>query len=112
MHIVAAEFSGESGDDFFGFAYAGETGKGFFEDGAVGFFVSGAAGVFYDDECEARPCALTGSGFDADVCGDAGEDDCVDATLFEGLFEAGAGEGSPVTLGDEDVAGLEAGFGG
>lgn len=108
---VGVFLSLEGCEDFVGFSYAGEAGEDFLEDEVVGFGVSGSAGVFDDNESEAETCALARGGFDADVGGDAGENDGVDPALLEDLFEVGAGESSPVTLGDEDIAGLEASFG-
>ncbi len=75
------------------------------------FGILGRTGVFYEHKGKAEAGALTGSGFDAYVGGDAGEDDGVDATGFELLLEVCAGEGAPVAFGEEDVAGLETGGG-
>ena len=65
------------------------------------------AGVFYNHKGEAESGALAGGGFDADVTGDAGEDNCVDAAALELLLKVCAGKGAPVALRDEDVVGLE-----
>jgi hypothetical protein len=43
------------------------------------------------------------------VAGDAGENYGVDAACFELLLKIGAGEGSPMAFGKEDVTWLEAG---
>ena len=45
---------------------------------------------------------------DAYVGRNAGQDDRVDASVLELLLQIGAGEGAPMTLGNEDVAGLKA----
>src|SRR5258708_18739171 len=65
------------------------------------------AGVHDNHKGEAESGALADGRFDADVTGDAGEDNCVDAAALELLLEVCAGKGAPVALRDEDVVGLE-----
>lgn len=65
------------------------------------------AGVLDDHKGEAESGALAGGGFDADVTGDASEDDCVDAAALELMLKICFGKGAPVALRDEDVVRLE-----
>ena len=101
------EALGKGGQDLIGGANPGETGEDIFHGEAVMLGVLAGAGIFDEHKGKAEAGALTGSGLDAGVGGDAGQDDGVDAAGFELLLEVGAGEGAPMTLGDEEVAGLE-----
>ncbi len=69
-------------------------------------------GIFDEDDLVAAVEGCAGGGFDAEVGGDAAEEDGVDAAAAELLIEVGGVEGSPLPLGDEEIAGLKTGFGG
>ena len=72
------------------------------------FGVLGGAGVFDQHKGKSQSGTLPRSGFDAYVGRNAGQDDRVDAAVLELLLQIGAGEGAPMTFGNEDVAGLKA----
>src|ERR1700728_1771925 len=78
-----------------------------FKGEAVMLGVLAGAGIFDEHQGKAEAGALAGCGFDACVGGDACEDDGVDAAGFNLLLEIVSGEGAPMALSDEDVAGLE-----
>src|SRR3984957_6919306 len=80
-----------------------------FKGEAVMLSVLAGAGIFDEHKGKAEASALAGCGLDASVGGDPGEDDRVNAAGFELLLQVSAGEGAPMPLGDEDVAGLETG---
>jgi hypothetical protein len=100
---------GKSGNDLVSGADACEAREDFFEREAVLFRILCRAGILDNHEGKAEACALARSGLDACVGGDAGEDNGVDAACFELLLKIGAGEGSPMAFGDENVTWLEAG---
>ena len=97
----------KGGDDLIGLPYSRRTWKGLLEGEAVQISVLSRAGVLDNHKGEAESGALAGGGFDADVTGDAGEDNCVDAAALELLLKVCTGKGAPVALRDEDVVGLE-----
>jgi len=105
----SAETLGKGGQDLIGGANASETREDIFKGEAVMLGVLAGAGIFDEHKGKAEAGALAGGGLDAGGGGDASEDDGVNAAGFELLLEVGAGEGAPVPLGDEDVAGLETG---
>src|ERR1700734_2304777 len=94
---------GKGGQDLIGGADPGDTREDIFKGEAVMLGVLAGAGIFDEHKGKAEAGALAGGGLDA------GEDDRVNAAGFELLLEVGAGEGAPMPLGDEDVAGLETG---
>src|SRR6202522_958839 len=96
-------------DHLMGGANAGETREDPFERKTVLFGVHARASVFDEHKGKAETSALACGGLDAVVCGDAGEDNGVNATGLELLLQVGAGEGTPVALGDEKVAWLKTG---
>ena len=104
---ISLDTLSKGGDDLIGLPYPRQTWKGLLEGEAVLISVLRRAGVFYNHKGEAESGALAGGGFDADVTGDAGEDNCVDAAALELLLKVCAGKGAPVALRDEDVVGLE-----
>src|SRR5258708_29793462 len=69
--------------------------------------VLAGAGVFDEHKGKAEAGALAGGGLYARVGGDAGEDDRVDAAGSKLLLEVGSGEGAPMALSNEDIAGLK-----
>src|ERR1700719_4788152 len=103
----SAETLGKGGQDLIGGANAGQTREDMFKGEAVMLGVLAGAGIFDEHKGKAEAGALAGCGLDAGVGGDAGENHRVNAAGFELLLEVGAGEGAPMTLGNEDVAGLE-----
>jgi hypothetical protein len=103
------EALGKGGEDLIGGANASETREDIFKGEAVMLGVLAGAGIFDEHKGKAEAGTLASRGLDAGVGGDAGEDDRVDAAGFELLLKIGAGEGTPMALGDEDVARLEAG---
>ena len=105
----SAETLGKGGQDLIGGANASETREHIFKGEAVMLGVLAGAGIFDEHKGKAEAGALAGGGLDARVGGDTGEDDRVDAAGFELLLQVGSGEGAPMPLGDEDVAGLETG---
>src|SRR6202008_1709172 len=105
----SAETLGKGGQDLIGGANAGQTREDIFKGEAVVLGVLAGAGVFDEHEGKAQAGSLTRGGLDTGVGGDACEDDCVDAAGFELLLQAGAGEGAPMPLGEEDVSMLETG---
>jgi hypothetical protein len=105
---VSLEFLGNGGQDLIGGANASETREDLFKRVTVLFGVLGGAGVFDQHKGKSQSGALPRSGFDAYVGRNAGQDDRVDAAVLELLLQIGAGEGAPMTLGNEDVAGLKA----
>src|SRR5271155_2682383 len=100
---------GKGRQDLIGGANAGQTREDIFKGEAVMLGVLAGAGIFDEHKGKAEAGALAGSRLDARVGGDAGEDDRVDAAGFKLLLQVGSGEGAPMSLGDEDVAGLETG---
>src|SRR3984885_13411315 len=100
---------GKGGQNLIGGANASETREDIFKGEAVMLSVLAGAGIFDEHKGKAQASTLTRGGLDACVGGDACEDDRVDAAGFELLLEVGAGEGAPMALGDEDVAGVETG---
>ena len=104
---ISLDTLSKGGDDIIGLPYPRQTWNGLLEDEAVLISVLRGAGVFYNHKGEAESGALAGGGFDADVTGDAGEDNCVDAAALELLLEVCARKDALVTLRDEDVLGLE-----
>src|ERR1700722_12660023 len=107
--LDSLEALGKGGQNLIGGADAGETREDIFKGEAVMLRVLAGAGIFDEHEGKAEAGALADGGLDAGVGGDASEDDGVNGAGFELLLEGGAGEGAPVPLGDEDVAGLETG---
>src|ERR1700677_2870489 len=103
------EALGKGGENLIGGADAGETGEDIFKGEAVMLGVLAGAGIFDEHKGKAEAGTLAGGGLDAGVGGDAGEDDRVNAAGFKLLLEVGAGEGAPMPLGDQDVAGVETG---
>src|SRR5580700_2368391 len=99
---------GKGGQNLIGGANAGQTREDIFKGEAVMLGVLTGAGIFDEHKGKAEASTLTRRGLDAGVGGDAGEDDRVDAAGFELLLEVGSGEGAPMALRDEDVAGLKA----
>src|SRR5580692_9118127 len=69
--------------------------------------VLAGAGIFDEHKGKAEAGTLTRGGLDTMVGRDTSEDNGVDAAGFKLLLEVGSGEGPPMALGDEDVAGLE-----
>src|SRR5580698_2567040 len=106
--LDSLEDLGKSGQNLIGGTDACETREDIFEGEAMLFGALGGAGVFDEHKGKAEAGALARSGFDAYVGGNACEDDRVDTAVLELLLQIGAGEGAPMTLGDEDVAGLKA----
>src|ERR1700733_6604042 len=106
--LDSQEDSGKGGEDLIGGANASETRKDIFKGEAVMLGVLAGAGIFDEHKGKAEAGALASRGLDAGVGGDASEDDRVDAAGFKLLLEVGSGEGAPMALGDEDVAGLKA----
>jgi hypothetical protein len=104
---ISLDTLSKGGDDLIGLPYPRQKGKGLLEGEAVLISVLSRAGVLDNHKGEAESGALAGGGFDANVTGDAGEDNCVDAAALELLLEVCAGKGAPVALRDEDVVGLE-----
>ena len=98
---------GKGGQNLIGGTDAGETREDIFKGEAVMLGVLAGAGIFDEHKGKAEAGALAGGGLNARVGGDAGEDDRVNAAGLELLLQVGSGEGASVTLGDEDVAGLE-----
>src|SRR6202044_453569 len=99
---------GKGGQDLIGGANAGETREDIFKGETVMLGVLAGAGIFDEHEGKAQAGTLTRGGLDACIGGDACEDDRVDAAGFKLLLQVSAGEGAPMTLGNEDVAGLKA----
>src|ERR1700755_739503 len=107
--LDSLEDLGKGGQNLIGGADAGKTREDIFKGKAVMLGVLAGAGIFDEHKGKAEAGALAGCGFDACGGGDACEDDRIDAAGFKLLFKVGAGEGAPMPLGDEDVAGLETG---
>jgi hypothetical protein len=105
----SVETLGKGGEDLIGGANASETREDLFKRVAVLFGVLGGAGVFDQHKGKSQSGTLPRSGFDAYVGRNAGQDDRVNAAGFKLLLEVGSGEGAPMALSDEDVAGLETG---
>src|SRR5579864_6683902 len=103
-----AEALGKGGQDLIGGPNAGQTREDIFKGEAVVPGVLAGAGIFDEHEGKAQAGSLTRGGLDTGVGGDACENDGVDAAGFELLLQVGAGEGAPMPLGEEDVAGLKA----
>src|ERR1700759_2790359 len=106
--LDSLEDLGKGGQDLLGGTDARETREDMFKGEAVALGVLAGAGIFNEHKGKARASTLTRGGLDACIGGDACEDDRVDAAGFKLLLEVGSGEGAPVPLRDEDVAGLKA----
>src|SRR6202034_3583869 len=102
------EALGKGGEDLIGGANARETREDMFKGEAMVLGALGGASVFDEHKGKAEASTLTRGGLDAYIGGDTCEDDRVDAPGFKLLLEVGSGEGAPMALGDEDVAGLKA----
>lgn len=68
-------------------------------------------GVLHQDLMVAAFVGVAGGGFDADVGGDAAENDGLDGATAQLQVQFGAVKGAPLMLGDEEVAGLRPDFG-
>ena len=87
----------------------GKTREGLFKREAVLFGVMAGASVFDKHEAKAETSALARSGLDACVGRDTGENNGIDSTGLELVFQVGASKGTPMTLGEGDVARPETG---
>ena len=87
----------------------GKTREGLFKREAVLFSVMAGASVFDKHEAKAETGALARSGLDACVGRDTGENNGIDSTGLELVFQVGARKGSPMAFCEEDVAWPEAG---
>ena len=66
--------------------------------------VGGAAAILQQQAFEAAVVGLAHGGVDADVGGDAGEDDVLDAALVEDQLEVGGAERALAGLVDDRLA--------
>src|SRR3984957_9279798 len=72
----------------------------------VGFRAQARRGIARDHEFVAKLPRLSRGRVDADMCGDAAEDDGAYAAALELGIEVGAEERAPGRLGDQNVAGV------
>src|ERR1700678_2145580 len=107
--LDSLEALGKGSQNLIGGANAGQTREDIFKGEAVMLGVLAGASIFDEHKGKAEAGALAGCGLDACVGGDTGKDDRVNAAGFELLLKVGTGEGAPMPLGDEDIAGLETG---
>src|SRR5580698_241686 len=103
----SAEILGKGDEDLIGGTDASETREDIFNGETMLFTILTGASVFDEHKGKAQAGSLTCGGLDAYIGRDACEDDRVDAAVLELLLQIGAGEGAPMTLGNEDVAMLE-----
>lgn len=64
----------------------------------------GAAGIFSDDQVKTQLPGIAGGGFDADVGGDAAENNGVDPAAAQLKLKVGAIERAPLAFGHFDIA--------
>jgi hypothetical protein len=108
IELDSLEDLSKGGQNLIGGTDACETREDIFKGETVVLGVLAGAGIFDEHQGKAQAGTLTRGGFDACIGGDACEDNRVDAAGFKLLLEVGSGEGAPMALGDEDVAGLKA----